>query len=215
MPTFLRVGATSGLAVAVLCLVYAAVLAIGLLTLPSPDHTIQNPWFTTMEVLILAIAPAMVGFTVGLHAWANAERKALAMLSVLFMSMCAAVTCCVHFAVLTLSRHPAFEGREWAILMFSFRWPSVAYALDVLAWDFFFPLAALFAALTIQGSGLARLARALLLASAVLAFVGLAGVPLANMQIRNLGILGYVVLFPIAAVLMASVFRRIVAQSAV
>jgi predicted Abi (CAAX) family protease len=123
---------------------------MGLMTLPSPDQAIQNPWFTLMEILILAIAPAMVGFTVGLHDWASAERKPLAVLSVIFMSMCPAVTCCVHFAVLTLSRHPAFAGPEWTVLAFSFRWPSVVYALDILAWDLFFPLATLFAALAVH-----------------------------------------------------------------
>ena len=210
----LRVGAIAGVAVAVLSVAYAAVLAMGLLTLPSPDQPIQNPWFTAMEVLILAIAPAMVAFTVGLYAWATAERKSLALLSGVFMSMCAVVTCSVHFAVLTLSRQAAFAGPDWATLVFSFKWPSVVYALDILAWDVFFPLAALFGALVVQGSGLARLARALLFGSAALAFIGLAGIPLSNMNVRNIGIIGYVVCFPIAAVLLAVMFWRLGVQRA-
>ena len=214
MPGQLRLGAAAGFVVAVLCVAYASVLAIGLLTLPSPDQPIQNPWFTVMEVLILAIAPGMVAFTAGLYVWATAERKPLALLSVFFMSMCAVVTCCVHFAVLTLSRQPEFAGPDWATLVFSFRWPSVAYALDILAWDLFFPLAAVFAALGVHGSGLASMVRALLFGSAALAFIGLAGVPLANMNVRNIGIIGYVVLFPVAAVLLALMFRRPEGQSA-
>jgi hypothetical protein len=214
VPVQLRVGAAAGFAVAVLCVVYAAVLTIGLATLPSPNQPIENPWFTMMEVLILAIAPAMVAFTVGLYAWASAENKSLALLSVLFMSMCAVVTCCVHFAVLTLSRHAAYVDPHWASLVFSFRWPSVAYALDILAWDFFFPLAAIFSAFAVRGSGRASLVRALLFGSAALAFIGLAGVPLASMNIRNIGIIGYVVLFPIATVLLALMFGCQEAQSA-
>jgi hypothetical protein len=209
----LRVGAVAGIAVAVLSVAYAAVLVTGLLTLPSPDQPIQNPWFAAMEGLILAIAPAMVAFTVGLYAWATAERKSLALLSGVFMSMCAVVTCSVHFAVLTLSRQAAFAGPEWATLVFSFKWP-VVYALDILAWDVFFPLAALFGALVVQGSGLARLARALLFGSAALAFIGLAGVPLSNMNVRNIGIIGYVVCFPVAAVLLAVMFWRLGVQRA-
>jgi hypothetical protein len=210
----LRVGAIAGVAVAVLSVAYAAVLAMGLLTLTSPDEPIQNPWFTAMEGLILALAPAMVAFTVGLYAWATAERKSLALLSGVFMSMCAVVTCSVHFAVLTLSRQAAFAGTDWATLVLSFKWPSVVYALDILAWDVFFPLAALFGALVVQGSGLARLARALLFGSAALAFIGLAGVPLSNMNVRNIGIIGYVVCFPIAAVLLAVMFWRLGVQRA-
>jgi hypothetical protein len=167
-----------------------------------------------MEVLILAIAPAMVAFTVGLHAWATTERKSIALLSGFFMSMCAVVTCSVHFAVLTLSRQPAFAGSDWATLVFSFKWPSVAYALDILAWDVFFPLAALFGALVVQGPGLARLARALLFGSSALAFIGLAGIPLSNITVRNIGIIGYVFCYPLAAVLLAVMFWRLGGQRA-
>ena len=208
IPERVPVGVLSGFAVAAMCIAYAGVLAMGLLTLPSPDQAIQDPWFTLMELLILGIAPAMVGVTVGVHGMATDERKSLSLLSIIFMSMCAVVTCCVHFSVLTLSNHPAVAGHEWANLMFSFRWPSVAYALDILAWDLFFALAALFAGLAIHGAGLARFISALLYASAALAFVGLAGIPLENMNIRNIGIIGYVVLFPVAAVLLARMSWR-------
>jgi hypothetical protein len=203
-----RLGTASGAAVAVLCLLYAVVLSIGLLTLPSPNHQIQEPWFTLMEILIIAISPAMVALTVALHSWVPPERKSFALAGVAFMSMCAVLTCSVHFTILTLARQPAFAGEEWARLAFSFTWPSIAYALDILAWDFFFPFAALFAAAGIRGQGLARTARGLLYASSALAFIGLAGVPLANMQIRNIGIIGYELFFPIAAVVLAKLFRQ-------
>ncbi|NJK64409.1 MAG: hypothetical protein HC921_18500 [Synechococcaceae cyanobacterium SM2_3_1] len=200
-------GVFAGLALALLSIVYAIILCIGLLTLPSPDQPIQNPWFTVMEALILLIAPAMVAFTVGLHSWALRDRRSLSLLSVIFMSMCAVVTACVHFAVLTLSREATFRDADWNTLVFSFQWPSVVYAMDILAWDIFFPLAALCAAGAVHGIGLAGIARRLLYGSATLALIGLAGVPMDNMNIRNVGIIGYVVLFPIAAALLAIVFQ--------
>lgn len=201
-------GMVAGAAVAVLCLAYGVVLSVGLLTLPSPGHQIQNPWFTLMELLIMAIAPAMLAFKVALHAWVPVGRKPMALLGVVFMGMCAVVTCCVHFAVLFLSREPAFSGEPWARLVFSFTWPSLAYALDILAWDIFFPLAALFAGLSVRGHGLDGIVRWLLLASAGLAFLGLLGVPLADMSVRNIGILGYAVLYPVAAACSVLVFHR-------
>lgn len=210
----IRLGMVAGIAVAFLSIVYAIALGIGLLTLPSPDQPIQNPWFTVMEVLILLIAPAMVVFTVGLHSWAQADRKSLSLLSVIFTSMFALVTSCVHFAVLTLSREPTFKEDTWSTLVFAFQWPSVVYAMDILAWDIFFPLAALCAAGAVHGVGLAGLARNLLFGSAALAFVGLAGIPMGNMNIRNIGIIGYVVLFPIATVMLAVVFKREAARGA-
>jgi hypothetical protein len=211
----LCIGAVAGVAVAVLSVGYAIALCIGLLTLPSPQLQIQDPWFTSMELLILCLAPAMVALAVGLHAWAPTDRKSHAQLSIVFMSMCALVTCCVHFAILTLSRQPIFATGRWPTLVFAFRWPSVVYALEILAWDVFFPLAALFAALAIPGAGLAGLARSVLFASAALAFVGLAGVPLADMNVRNIGIIGYVLLYPIAAVLLSIVFRREARRTAI
>ena len=79
---------------------YAIVLAVGLLTLPSPDQQIQNPWFTVMEILILTIAPMMLAVTVGIHGFASAEYKSFALLGVVFMIMCAVLTCFVHFSIL-------------------------------------------------------------------------------------------------------------------
>ena len=209
-----RLCITSGYALVILFLSYAIILAIGLVNLPSPDHQIENPWFSLLEILILAIAPTMVIFAVGLHALVSEDRKSFALLSIVFLSLCAVLTCAVHFAVLTLSRQPAFAATEWSRLVFSFTWPSVVYALDILAWDVFFPLGALFVAFSIQTTGPARVARGFLFGSAGLAFLGLAGVPLANMNIRNIGILGYVVLFPIAALLLANYYRRLSRQNA-
>lgn len=202
-----RLGLISGAAVAVLCAAYVVVLAVGLLALPSPGHQIQAPWFTLMELLVLVIAPAMVALAVAVHASSSPERRPLALLGVVFFGLCAVVTCLVHFSVLALSHHPSFGG-AWNHLVFSFQWPSLVYALDILAWDFLFPLGALFVAPAVQGVGLARAVRMLLFASAFLAFLGLLGVPLANMQVRNIGIIGYAVLFPIAAALLAACFHR-------
>jgi hypothetical protein len=199
---------TAARAVALLCLVYAVVLIIGLIALPSPEHQIEDPWFTLMEVLIIAIAPAMVVFTVGIHAHAAPAHRAYAVASVTFMAMCAVVTCGVHFSVLTVSRDAVFAGQDWARNVFAFQWPSLAYSLDILAWDVFFPLAASFAAPTVQGVGYAAVARRLLYVSAALAFIGLAGVPLSSMRVRNIGVIGYAILFPVAAAVLARQFSR-------
>ena len=201
--------AVAGTGIGVLSLGYALVLAAGLLTLPSPEHPIQDPWFTAMEGLILLIAPAMLVFLVALHRWVPRQGRSSALLGVVFMALCCVVTCSVHFAILFLAREPAIAAQPWAPQVFSFRWPSVVYALDILAWDFFFPLSALFVARSVQGTSLGGRVQALLMASAVLAFLGLLGVPLANMNVRNVGIVGYAVLFPIAASLAAwAVHRR-------
>lgn len=203
-----RFGFYAAGAVAVLGLAYGVVLAAGLITLAAPASPIGDPWFTLMEGLIVMIAPAMVCLAAALHGLALPRRKPSALAGLAFMGICAGITCAVHFAILMLSRLPAFAGQSWAPLLFSFEWPSVAYALDVLAWDFFFPLGAACMAAAVEGAGRASVVRKLLYASAALAFAGLAGLPLANMQVRNLGIIGYAVLFPLAAALLAALLRQ-------
>jgi hypothetical protein len=109
---------------------------------------------------------------------------------------------------LTLSRQPAFASHSWLPLFLSFKWPSVAYAVDILAWDFFFPLSMFFAAPAFGGSRLAASIRVLMIASGVLALAGLSGVVAGNMQLRNIGIVGYVGVFPVVAGLLGILFYR-------
>lgn len=122
-----------------------------------------------------------------------------------FMVLMASITCSIHFVILTVSRQIEASGFLYASLLFSFSWPSVAYTLDILAWDFFFALSMLFAAPVFRIGRLEKTVRALMIVSGVLSLVGLIGVPLANMNIRNIGILGYVgvslVVFPLVGIL--------------
>jgi hypothetical protein len=94
--------------------------------------------------------------------------------------------------ILTLSRQPEFVGQSWVPLVLSFNWSSVAYALDILAWDISFALSMLFAAPVFRGSRLAAWIRTLMIASGVPALAGLSGVVAGDMQLRNIRIVGYV-----------------------
>ncbi|MBL7994133.1 hypothetical protein JNM05_02080 [bacterium] len=77
-------------------------------------------------------------------------------------------------------------------LFHSFKWPSVAYTLDILAWDWFFALVILFAAPVFRSGWLELTVRYLMIITGVLSLIGLIGIPLANMQVRMIGVLGYV-----------------------
>ena len=93
-------------------------------------------------------------------------------------------------------------------LLLSFTWPSVVYALNILAWDVFFALSMLFAAPVFWGSRLAAWIRVLMIASGVLALAGLSGVVVGDMQLRNIGIVGYLGVFLIVATLLGVLFYR-------
>jgi hypothetical protein len=201
-------GILSATATVFLLVAYAVTLAIGLLSLESAEQPIGDPMFTLLEVLIIIMMPAMVALMVAVHAWAPAQVKTLSLTSVVFMSLLAEVTSIVHFLILTLSRQLESTGQPWLPLVLSFNWPSVVYALDILGWDVFFPLSMLFAAPVFWGSRLAAWIRLLMIASGVLALAGLSGVVGGDMQLRNIGIVGYVGVFLVVAVLLAVLFYR-------
>ncbi|MBP7706805.1 MAG: hypothetical protein KA243_06100 [Candidatus Aminicenantes bacterium] len=207
-PQARRLGLWSAAAAAALMAAYAAVLAVGLLTLPSPDVPIGDPLFSVLEVLIIALMPPLVALMAAVHAWTPARLKAFSLTALVFMGLVAGVTCGLHFVILTLRRPEAAAGWPGLGRLLEFRWPSLAYALDILAWDIFFPLAVLFAAAVFRGRGLASWIRRLMVLSGVLAFAGLAGVAAGDMGLRNVGIVGYVGVFFAVTVLLAVLFRR-------
>ena len=213
-PTARSLGIFSAAATVILVVAYAVTLAVGLLSLESPQEPIDGPILTILEVLIIVMMPAMVALMVAVHAWAPMNAKALSLTSLVFMGLLAGVTCIVHFCVLTLSRQPEFTEQPWLPLVLSFEWPSVVYALDILGWDVFFPLSMLFAALVFQGSRLAAWIRVLMIASGVLSLAGLSGVVAGDMQLRNIGIIGYVGVFLVVAALLAVLFYRTTPQEA-
>ena len=178
--------------------IYAVVTVLGLLSLPSPDEQIADPYFTLMEVLILLIAPLMALVVLAVHFYAAADKKWYSLAAAVFMFIMAAITSCVHFTILTISRQPAAEQLAGHSFFFSFQWPSVVYALDILAWDWFYALSVFFAAAVFKTGRLEKTIRTLLLVSGILSLVGLLGIPFQNMQIRNIGIIGYAVLGPVA-----------------
>lgn len=201
-------GVVSAITVLIVGALYAIVLAIGFATLPSPDAPIGNPYFTLLEVLILLLAPAMVALMATVHAWAPLESKSLSLTALSFTVMLATVTCSVHFSILTLSGQPGFGGGSFAGAQLAFQWPSVVYSLDILAWDVFFALAMLFAAVVFRDGGIHRAIRIGMIVSGVLALAGLTGVALGNMAIRNIGIAGYLGAFLIVDALLLKLFLR-------
>ena len=129
-------------AVFVLGVIYAAITAIGLLRLPDPNSPIAAPYFQLMELLILLMAPLMVISFAGLKVHGGSDHAVVCTAALGFMIAMAGITTAVHGAILFLGPDVA----QSMPLLFSFRWPSLVYVLDILAWDWFFSLAMLLAA---------------------------------------------------------------------
>ncbi|MCW2812333.1 MAG: hypothetical protein JWP61_2791 [Friedmanniella sp.] len=202
------VGLVCAVATASLSLLYLVPLLAGLASLPSSSTPIGEPWFSMMEILILVMAPFLLGTMVAVQGWARPADQAYGSLAVVFMALLTVLTCSVHFVILALTRRPEFSALPFGQVFVSFHWLSATYALDVLAWDVFFALSALCAALVFRGGGLVRAIRVALLVSGFVALVGVTGVVLNQVPLRNVGIAGYAGVFPVAAVLLAILFRR-------
>lgn len=197
-----RVGAMAAGVTLVLAAIYAAVTGIGLLSLPNPDAPIADPWFTLMELLILAMLPGLIALAAALAVSAPVERRVFGAIALAAMVATCSLTGAVHFSILALSHQPGFA--DWNAV-FAFRWPSLVYALDILAWDGFFPFAL---AAMVPLFPRARPIQALLVVAAGLSLFGLSGVATGNMGLRTIGVAGYALVFPLACALMLPWFRR-------
>lgn len=202
------IGQTTCWMVFVLGAFYAVITTIGLLTLESPQHSIGNPYFTIMEILSILIALLMAISLVSVHYYASPVDKVYSLTALILMFITTGITSSVHFLILSLSYTTEAVQEPHFSFFFSFRWPSVVYALDILAWDFFFGLSVLFLVPVFKKTRLEKNLKTVLISSGILSLIGLIGVPLQNMQIRNLGIIGYAVAGPIAFLLMGKILGR-------
>lgn len=194
----------------VFCLgmIYAVTTVLGFLSLKSPQDPIGEPFVSIMELLIVLMAPLYVVSMVAVHAYASPEVKVYSLTALCFMILLAGLTSSVHFVILTVGHQIEASGLTWVPLFFSWKWPSVAYTLDILAWDWFFALSMLFAAPVFKVGRLEIRVRILMIVSGVLSLTGLIGVPLADMQVRNIGIIGYGVVAPVVFLMLGIVFGR-------
>lgn len=211
---FRILGRAAAFAVFILIVIYAVTTTLGFLSLKSPQDQIGDPYFSLMEALILLLVPLLILCMIAIHAYAAQDAKPYSFTALAFMIVMGVITSGLHFVVLTVSRPIEAAGFTWAPLLFSFKWPSVAYTLDILAWDWFFALSMLFAVPVFRDGRLERSIRYLMMVSGVLSLIGLLGVPLAILHVsycltvRNIGIVGYALVSPFAFLLLGMLFGR-------
>ena len=165
--SLLRVGKVASYMTVTLLLCYLIVTVIGLVTLPSPDDPIKDPYFTIMEVLILFLMPTMmVSLVIYYYFFVKSEIAAniiFSLLSILNLLAATIITSSVHVTVLVANRSNLKESlislstisaatQDYYDDVFSFNWPSVIYALDIVAWDWFFAFAMICGSLSLTWS---------------------------------------------------------------
>ncbi len=161
-----------------------------------------------MALLIVLMVPWMVACMVAVHAYAPPELKAYGLTALVFMSLLAGLTSGVNFTLLIVNHLGNAAGAPWLPLFLPYKWPAVAYALDIFAWDWFFALSMLFAAPIFRGGRLEKTVRILMIVTGILSLSGLIVLPFSALQAIHLGIIGWGVAGPVVFLLLALVFGR-------
>jgi hypothetical protein len=193
-----RLGMWSAFGLFLVGIAYLLTLVVGMASsgLTTP---ILDPILAVMEVLTLLSAPLLVIMVAAVYSWAPAEYKVHGLVALAFTVVAAGLTSCVHFVGLTVLRQTGTAAIQW---------PSVSYALELLAWDIFLGLALIFAAPVFQGGGLRRAVRLTMACAGYLSLAGTAGPAIGDLRWQRVGILGYGTVLPVAALLLAILFRR-------
>ena len=204
-------GMTSAITVVVIVVVYVLTGLMGVVARPQRSRLLQqvDPYLAILEYLIILAAVTLVVLMAAVYAYARPERKIYGRAALAFMIIFATLTCSVHFALLTVGRHiDANAAPELSRQLTVMDWPAMPMAVELLAWDFFFGLAMLFASRVFRGDRLQDYARASMSASGILCVVATLGPVTGNMRIAWLGIVGYAFVLPIACALLAVLFAR-------
>jgi hypothetical protein len=198
-PAELRIGAWSAFALAVLA---------GFISAGTTSKPLQDPFLAIMELLIVLMVPFMVTMMAAVYARADVTTRPLALAAFAFMTLAAGTTAIVHVTLLTVGRQlpaTAVASDAW---FFSWDWPSVLYAADIVAWDLFLGLALVCAALSFNGGGLERALRVTWALSGGLCLVAMIGPAIGNISIRMIGVASYGVIFPLGCVLLGILMLR-------
>ena len=184
---------------------YVATIAVWVVLVRAPRQPISDPFLAIMEVLTLVSAPALVGMLVAVHAFSARAQQVFALAGLCFGVMAAGVTMAVHFLELTAIRQlvRADEGRLSYLLV----WPSSLLAADYLAWDLFVGLSLVCVSRVFVGDLSLSRARRVMALCGVMCLAGLVGPFSGSIAWQTIAVLGYAVVLPLAAGLIARVFR--------
>ena len=133
------------------------------------------------------------------HRSAHPNYKTCSLIALAFAVLVAGLTGAVHFVGLTALRQTGMEGIAW---------PSIIYAVELLAWDIFLGLSLLFAAPVFRGKGTERNIRASLTVVGALCLIGSLGPLTGDMRLQFISLLGYGVLLPVVWLMIARYFER-------
>ena len=130
---------------------YAAIMVAGFWSLGNLTDPLPDPYLAVAELLILLMAPVMVVLMASVHACAPVHLRMFSMIAFGWMLVAACLTMTVHVVELVVARRVDPGAVPGFARLFDFAWPSMLYAVDVVAWDLLLGLSLLFAAFVFTG----------------------------------------------------------------
>ena len=204
-PEARRLGIASAIAILALGVLYVATISLWLLVVATPHAPIGDPFLAVMEVLTIMSALALLALVLAIKCFADDRHRVHALATLTLGILATGLTMAVHFVQLTAVRQRwrAGAGADYRLI-----WPSAQFALEYLAWDLLIGLTLVVASSIFLGTRTSRPAGLALLSSGLLCMAGLVGPLSGFMFLQNIAVVGYAIVLPFAAALVASVFRR-------
>ena len=206
----LQFGLRSAWANFVLFVFYDLVVITGIVI---GQGVLQEPYLALAEVMTLVSAPLLILLMVAIHECAPQNAKVFSLTALGWMLLLAGFTIIVHFVNLTLWRQISDQQKIDYERFMGWEWPSMMYAIELVAWHLFFGLATFFAAFSFNGIGKERIVKQGLIITGILCIVGLIGPVIGDLRWRMIGIFGYGILFPIICVYITSIFKDALVNS--
>jgi hypothetical protein len=183
---------------------YLAVIVLWLIVDATPREPIGDPWLAVMEFLTIVSALAFLGLVIALWFQADTTRRVPALTALVTGSLAAGLTITVHFVQLTAVRQLWRAGHlpDYRLI-----WPSTMFAVEYFAWDVLVGLMMVSIGLTLRRESGPRHPQRMFMIGGTLCLLGTIGPLSGRMLLQNISVVGYAIMLPIAAVLIARVFR--------
>ena len=201
----LQFGLRSAWANFVLFIVYDLIVITGIVI---GQGVLKEPYLAIAEVLTLVGAPLLILLMVAIHECAPQSAKVFSLTALAWILLLAGSTVIVHFVNLTLWRQISDQQKIDYVRFLGWEWPSMMFAIELVAWHLFFGLSMFFAAFAFKGVGKEKIVKQGLIITGILCIVGLIGPVIGNLKWRMMGIFGYGILFPIICDYIARVFKN-------
>jgi hypothetical protein len=189
----------------ILFIVYDIIVITGLVT----GHGIlAEPFLTIAEIMTIASTPLLIFLVAVIHEATPKKTKVFGLTAFAWMILLAGTTTIVHFVNLTLWRQISVQQQSDFIRLLGWEWPSMLFAAELASWHLFFGLSVFFASFAFQKHGREKAVRVLLMITGILCIAGMIGPLLGDLRLRTIGIAGYAIVFPIACIFIARVFKN-------